>query len=110
MRYDPTQLAQGHLRAVSLTSPSVEIDLDALLERLEGIEHASQDSNELQIQVDELLNSPPVQHLRFRDLDISLNRVDTTARSQWDIEGDFHPGLAQLRMDGNLQAYLGREI
>ena len=102
MRYDPTQLAQGHLRAVSLTSPSVEIDLDALLERLEGIEHASQDSNELQIQVDELLNSPPVQHLRFRDLDISLNRVDITARSQWDIEGDFHPGLAQLRMDGNL--------
>ena len=85
LRYDPTQLAQGHSRAVSLTSPSVEIDIEALLERLEGIEHTSQDSNELQIQVDELLNSPPVQYLRFRDLDISLNSVDTTARSQWDI-------------------------
>ena len=99
LRYDPTQLAQGQLRAVSLTSPLVEIDIDAILERLEGIENANTDSK---IQADELLSNPPVQHLRFRDLELSFNRVDTIARSQWDIEGDFHPGLAQLRLDGNL--------
>ena len=97
--YDPTQLAQGQLRAVSLTSPLLEIDIDAILERLEGIENANTDSK---IQADELLSNPPVQHLRFRDLELSFNRVDTIARSQWDIEGDFHPGLAQLRLDGNL--------
>ena len=99
LRYDPTQLAQGQLRAVSLTSPLLEIDIDAILERLEGIENANTDSK---IQADELLSNPPVQHLRFRDLELSFNRVDTIARSQWDIEGDFHPGLAQLRLDGNL--------
>ena len=99
LRYEPTQLAQGQLRAVSLTSPLVEIDIDAILERLEGIENANTDSK---IQADELLSNPPVQHLRFRDLELSFNRVDTIARSQWDIEGDFHPGLAQLRLDGNL--------
>ena len=99
LRYDPTQLAQGQLRAVSLTSPLLEIDIDAILERLEGIENANKDSK---IQADELLSNPPVQHLRFRDLELSFNRVDTIARSQWDIEGDFHPGLAQLRLDGNL--------
>ena len=99
LRYDPTQLAQGQLRAVSLTSPLLEIDIDATLERLEGIENANTDSK---IQADELLSNPPVQHLRFRDLELSFNRVDTIARSQWDIEGDFHPGLAQLRLDGNL--------
>jgi len=87
------------LRAVSLTSPLLEIDIDAILERLEGIENANTDSK---IQADELLSNPPVQHLRFRDLELSFNRVDTIARSQWDIEGDFHPGLAQLRLDGNL--------
>lgn len=43
LRYDPTQLAQGQLRAVSLTTPSAEIDLDAMLERFEEIEHASPD-------------------------------------------------------------------
>ena len=99
LRYDPTQLAQGQLRAVSLTSPLLELDIDAILERLEGIENANTDSK---IQADELLSNPPVQHLRFRDLELSFNRVDTIARSQWDIEGDFHPGLAQLRLDGNL--------
>ena len=99
LRYDPTQLAQGQLRAVSLTSPLLELDIDAILERLEGIENANSDSK---IQADELLSNPPVQHLRFRDLELSFNRVDTIARSQWDIEGDFHPGLAQLRLDGNL--------
>lgn len=99
LRYEPTQLAQGQLRAVSLTSPLLEIDIDAILERLEGIENANTDSK---IQADELLSNPPVQHLRFRDLELSFNRVDTIARSQWDIEGDFHPGLAQLRLDGNL--------
>ena len=99
LRYDPTQLAQGQLRAVSLTSPLLEIDIDAILERLEGIENANTDSK---IQADELLSNPPVQHLRFRDLELSFNRVDTIALSQWDIEGDFHPGLAQLRLDGNL--------
>ena len=99
LRYEPTQLAQGQLRAVSLTSPLLEIDIDATLERLEGIENANTDSK---IQADELLSNPPVQHLRFRDLELSFNRVDTIARSQWDIEGDFHPGLAQLRLDGNL--------
>ena len=99
LRYDPTQLAQGQLRAVSLTSPLLEIDIDAILERLEGIENANTDSK---IQADELLSNPPVQHLRFRDLELSFNHVDTIARSQWDIEGDFHPGLAQLRLDGNL--------
>ena len=102
LRYDPTQLAQGQLRAVSLTSPSVEIDLDAILERLEGIDNANTDSRELRVQVDELLSNPPVQHLRFRDLELSFDSVDTIAQSQWDIEGDFHPGLAQLRIDGNL--------
>ena len=99
LRYDPTQLAQGQLRAVSLTSPLLELDIDAILERLEGIENANTDSK---IQADELLSNPPVQHLRFRDLELSFNRVDTIALSQWDIEGDFHPGLAQLRLDGNL--------
>jgi len=99
LRYDPTQLAQGQLRAVSLTSPLLELDIDAILERLEGIENANSDSK---IQADELLSNPPVQHLRFRDLELSFNRVDTIALSQWDIEGDFHPGLAQLRLDGNL--------
>ena len=99
LRYEPTQLAQGQLRAVSLTSPLLEIDIDATLERLEGIENANTDSK---IQADELLSNPPVQHLRFRDLELSFNRVDTIALSQWDIEGDFHPGLAQLRLDGNL--------
>ena len=102
LRYDPTQLAQGQLRAVSLTSPSVEIDFDAILERLEGIDNANTDSRELRVQLDELLSNPPVQHLRFRDLELSFNSVDTIAPSQWDIEGDFHPGLAQLRIDGNL--------
>ena len=102
LRYDPTQLAQGQLRAVSLSSPSVEIDLEAILERLEGIENANTDSKKLKVQVDELLRKPPVQHLRFRDLELFFNSVDTIAPSQWDIEGDFHPGLAQLRIDGNL--------
>ena len=102
LRYDPTQLVKGQLRAVSLTSPSVEIDLDALLDRLGEVKHANTNHNDLRIQIDELLNNPPVQYLRFRDLDVSLNRVDTIARSHWDIEGDFHPRLAQLRIDGNL--------
>jgi hypothetical protein len=102
LRYDPTQLAQGQLQAVSLTSPSLEIELDTLLERLGEIEGANTGSNDLKVEVDDFMSSPPIQYLRFRDFELSLNSVDTTARSQWDIEGDFHPGLAQLRIDGNL--------
>ena len=101
LRYDPTQLVQGQLQAVSLTSPSFEIELDAILERLGEMEGTT-GSNDFKIQIDDFLSSPPVQYLRFRDLGLSLNSVDTTARSQWSIEGDFHPGLAQLRIDGNL--------
>ncbi|MEK9772982.1 MAG: YdbH domain-containing protein [Opitutae bacterium] len=102
VRYDPVGLTGGKVHAISLTSPRVQIDLSDLSKRLRSFEPDEESLSTIQSQAEQFLTNPPLQHFRLRDASIHLANHDQKLLTKLGMEGDFHPGLAQLRMDGNL--------
>ena len=101
-RYDPVVLSNGKLHALSLTSPFLQVDIDKTLHRLNNNEEKGEDKKTFKQQADEFLSNPSLQHFRLRDSSISLGSGNKTTNIKLSMEGDFHRGLAQLRIDGNL--------
>ena len=101
-RYDPVVLSSGKLHSLSLTSPILQIDIDKTLNRLNKSEEKGEDKKTFKQQADEFLSNPLMQHFRLRDSSILLASGDKKIKTKLSIEGDFHSGLTQLRIDGNL--------
>lgn len=101
-RFDPLGLLAGKVHAVSLSSPSVQIDFKEIIDRMNSRGADDENSRTLQSEAEDFLANPPLQHLRLRDGSLILNGENDKLSSKLVLEGDFHPGLAQLRMDGNL--------
>ena len=101
-RYDPVVLSNGKLHSLSLTSPILQIDIDKTLNRLNKSEEKGEDKKTFKQQADEFLSNPLMQHFRLRDSSILLASGDKKIKTKLSIEGDFHSGLTQLRIDGNL--------
>ena len=105
LRYDPVSLAEGKVHALSLTSPQLSLNSTALKSFLESNDSSERDTFALQENAQELLLNPPLQHLRLRDAEVSLSAEDVNMSTSFGLEGDFHAGLAQLRMDGNTSGF-----
>jgi hypothetical protein len=101
-RYNPLDLAKGKAHSLSLTSPVVRIDPGSLLERLRSDKSEDDEKKSVQSVAKEFLLDPPLQHVRLRDVSISLANEEQALLSNLALEGDFYKGLAQVRLDGNL--------
>lgn len=102
VRYDPVGLSSGKVHAVSLTSPHMQIELSDLSRRLQNNDDDEENFGSIKSWAEEFLTNPPLQHFRLRDALINFSSAGLEFPTKLAIEGDFHPGLAQLRMDGNL--------
>ena len=102
VRYDPVGLSSGKVHAVSLTSPHMQIELSDLSRRLQNNDDEEENFGSIKSWAEEFLTNPPLQHFRLRDALINFSSDGLEFPTKLAIEGDFHPGLAQLRMDGNL--------
>ena len=101
-RYDPLVLSNGKMHALSLSFPVLEVDIDKSLNRLNKIEEGEGNAKTIKQQANEFLSNPPLQHFRLRESSIFLASGARKIKTKLSIEGDFHSGLAQLRVDGNL--------
>ncbi len=101
-RYDPVSLTKGKVHSVSLSSPDIKIDLPKLLERVNTIQTDEEGDKTFQSKVEEFLSNPPLQHFRMRNGSISLASDEHILATKLALVGDFHKGLTQLRMDGDL--------
>ena len=105
LRYDPFSLAEGRVHALSLTSPQISLPCSALEAFLDSNDSSEQDPLVLQEHAQALLLNPPLQHLRLRDVGVTILSQDLNLSTTLGLEGDFHTGLAQLRMDGNTSGF-----
>jgi hypothetical protein len=105
LRYDPVSLAEGKVHALSLTSPQLSMPGSALEAFLDSNDSSGHDSLALQEYAQALLLNPPLQYLRLRDAGVSISSQDLNMSTSLGLEGDFHTGLAQLRMDGNTSGF-----
>ena len=102
VRYDPVGLTSGKVHAVSLTSPHMQIEFSDLSRRLQNNDDDEENFGSIKSWAEEFLTNPPLQHFRLRDALINFSSDGLEFPTKLAIEEDFHPGLAQLRMDGNL--------
>lgn len=102
VRYEPLDLSEGKIHAISLSSPCIDVDLPKFIERMNSLNAENKNESTIQSVAEDFLANPKLQHLRLRNASVSLASEQQVLRSNLEIEGDFHPGLSQLRMDGNL--------
>ncbi len=101
LRYDPTELGYGRLHALSVSDPRFEIDLIKAKARFADDENDSEDDSTLQEKVVEFLDNPPLNFLRLRRGNLLLSDGRKSTGGGLALEGDLHPDIGQLRMDGN---------
>ena len=105
VRYDPVQVAEGKVHALSISSPKLSLDVNQLTELLGSADPLDENGQSLQKKAQEFLLNPPLQHFRVRDAEVSLLGGDDRIRTKLGMEGDFHTGLAQLRVDTNSSGF-----
>ena len=106
LRYDPAQLSDGKVHALSVSSPKVSLDVNHLTALLGSADSLDEDAESLHKKAQEFLLEPPLQHFRVRDAEVSLFGGDDRLSTMLGLEGDFHAGLAQLRVDINSSGFL----
>ena len=105
VRYDPVQVAEGKVHALSVSSPKLSLDVNQLTELLGSADPLDENGQSLQKKAQEFLLNPPLQHFRVRDAEVSLLGGDDRITTKLGMEGDFHTGLAQLRVDTNSSGF-----
>ncbi len=100
-RYDPLSLSKGKIHALSVTSPKMDVNISQIVQKLNAKDEDLEDGIDIGIQAEEFLSNPPLQFLRLRDASMVAKDGDYQIQSIFSAEGDFHKGLAQIRMDGN---------
>lgn len=101
LTYDPLDALDAKLESISLSRLSVLLKGDLLNELLGRFGESKEAGSEYDFEIRSHLASPPLRHLRLRDAELLLETRHGIKSSAFDLEGDFHEGLAQLRLDGN---------
>jgi hypothetical protein len=105
LRYDPWELGGGAVRVVSVTSPSIELDIHKLVEELQMLKTEETDQKSLQAETFHILENPPLNHLRIRDGWLNLSSESSSLQGDLQLKMDLHPELAQLQLDGNWSGF-----
>ena len=100
--YQPADLAEGRVNAISLSNPALQIDLYNFSEWLSKESNKSEDKRTLQEKVAQSLSSPLVRFLRLRNGSIDLTDGTKSVFGSVNLQADMYENLAQVRMDGNL--------